>query len=1105
MLLANQGRHMSRVTWLLVRAMTLWTLVIVSAGAGPATAPVAATPVPDLFSLAGAAGLPAYLKASPTTYADDTGILGTGELTTVASDFVNHDFTFDVVYSSEPGEQSIFHIGIGGADGFIHSRVHGPGHGGNATFAVFRQPEASLGKTGEDPGPHLMRLEKRGDAFTMSLCTAFDGKTFKPTYSKTVPLKAAVPGLARHNSPLYIGKGNGGKVLAVRLVVDGKPAPTGARNKFAALAAPWPPADAPMIGLAGTSGLPSYLHAAGGALASETGLSASHVHTDESILGERDFTFDFVFRFKQENERSVFVAGFGPAQRQDNGLQDSIGSRIHGPGHGGNCTLNVAGQPEGTIGKLSSSAGPHLFRIERRGNTLTMAISPDFDGKFDPVAAKTIPDLKGASGFLKGRKPVVFVTGAPILESVRLWVDGKRLDSATPAVANKGEAQPTAAAAPDAPLRLIGLKKSLPVFFQPQRDLKFEGGGLALDGNVVRTRAADFLNKDFTFDLVYRVPTDGPDDNLFIGIGDDKVERGRFDGAAGVHLYGARHEGLVRIRMGRISETDFVRPGGAGPHLVRLRKVGNTLTVLVSPRFDGKFEPGPSTTVPDLKGAGPFLSEKNAPLFIHGKGIVEQVRLVMEGEAPELQDLELAVPPVAVAGKPLRQPLVKPADVPRVQGKRFAIESGPAGLTITPAGELSWVPTAEQVGRHEVTVRIEGAKLPTLASATIEIVSAADAAAVKGDLTKVAALRRLPLTGTAYELVTGHDGASMLLLDGEQLRRLAADGITVQDTLKLPKVYDRIRERPDYFVALAGGNDKCLDILDKKTLNVRRSVPMDYRHRFDLALSPLRRECYVSVEKPTKDGLRSDILIVEEDSGDVREPPDFFGRWIRVSADGKALFAGYREVFEKGSRLLINPDRIHVIPEFGNIDLLIVYDLTRPEPRIVRVKDEVGSNGYGIELSPDERRIAYLSGAGYPLYSYNVSAWDPRDFTKRAVTYPTKENGAGPGKIAFHPMLPIAAAPSASGAVAFDRETGKLQPDRLNLRAASLPSSAKPDAVHFSADGRNLIVHCVDEAAKERFLLKVKLKLSQKEEAQLSKPAAPAPGRPPRGSNRGNV
>jgi hypothetical protein len=81
----------------------------------------------------------------------------------------------------------------------------------------------------------------------------------------------------------------------------------------------------------------------------------------------------------------------------------------------------------------------------------------------------------------------------------------------------------------------------------------------------------------------------------------------------------------------------------------------------------------------------------------------------------------------------------------------------------------------------------------------------------------------------------------------------------------------------------------------------------------------------------------------------------------------------------------------------------------------------------------------------------------------------------------------------------FDRETGKLQPDRFDLAATPVPDGAKTVAVYFSVDGRNLIVQCQQDTSKELFMLKVRVKLSPAEDAQLKKrpgkPAAPAPAK----------
>jgi hypothetical protein len=334
------------------------------------------------------------------------------------------------------------------------------------------------------------------------------------------------------------------------------------------------------------------------------------------------------------------------------------------------------------------------------------------------------------------------------------------------------------------------------------------------------------------------------------------------------------------------------------------------------------------------------------------------------------------------------------------------------------------------------------------------------------------------------------DGKSLLLLEGDRLRRLGPDGVTVKETLKLPKSYQWIGERPDYFVALSD-EAKCLDIVDKKTLAVTRSIQMDYRRRSDLCLHPFKNISYVSVEKPTDGGFLKSILIVNEATGDVQEPDDLLGTWIKISPDGTTLYSGFADVYHKGDRLLVNPGRIDVVPDYGDIAWLIIYDIRGKMPREIALKEGAGGNGQGLALSSDGKRLSYLSYVGYPLYSGNIAAWDPTDLTKRPVSYPTKANKADCKRLAFLPALPIAAAPAEGGAICFDRETGEIQPHRLDLHAPM--GAAKVNDLYFSPDGRWLLLDCEEQGA--RYLRRVKVNLTDAEAAKHP-PIATPPAEP---------
>ena len=129
----------------------------------------------------------------------------------------------------------------------------------------------------------------------------------------------------------------------------------------------------------------------------------------------RDFTFDAVIRFR-EGESVIAVIGIGPGHLDHNGavLRDCVCSRVHGPGHGGYGTFTVWGQAEKELGRFVS-AGPHLFRLQKQGQRLTMAISPAFQDCVRPTMEQTVLDLKAAAPYLNATNSPLFFGNAGVV------------------------------------------------------------------------------------------------------------------------------------------------------------------------------------------------------------------------------------------------------------------------------------------------------------------------------------------------------------------------------------------------------------------------------------------------------------------------------------------------------------------------------------------------------------------------------------------------------------------------------------------------------------------------------------------------------------------
>src|SRR5688572_22430683 len=93
------------------------------------------------------------------------------------------------------------------------------------------------------------------------------------------------------------------------------------------------------------------------------------------------------------------------------------------------------------------------------------------------------------------------------------------------------------------------------------------------------------------------------------------------------------------------------------------------------------------------------------------------------------------------------------------------------------------------------------------------------------------------------DLAHGWRGESVLLLFGNSLRVLSADGVRVVRECLLPKPYARVRERKLYYVAL---DETSVDLLEKvapqgQPLRVQRSIAIKPAPDgvYDLLLHPV--------------------------------------------------------------------------------------------------------------------------------------------------------------------------------------------------------------------------------------------------------------------------
>lgn len=495
-----------------------------------------------------------------------------------------------------------------------------------------------------------------------------------------------------------------------------------------------------------------------------------------------------------------------------------------------------------------------------------------------------------------------------------------------------------------------------------------------------------------------------------------------------------------------------------------------------------------------------FTDRKNTHFFV----IDMKKNLILSASTPAFNELRNK-PALAQPGTPSAPPTQKHAitglsnifpsriaedavfslRLPEKAGIKYELMGGPKGLK-QKKNNLTWKPATDAVGTHELKIKITQEEHVSFVRVELEVVSR-ELIKHAGSLEAIDRFTRLPLEVDFYKLIPTNDYQSLLLLQGDLVKRLIKDGTQVAQNYRLPKRYNYLAERKGTFLALDDGL-KQLDLINQNTLKVTRSIPLKptgvtVMEITDFAAHPKLAISYVAV-KASGDLPRYRILVVDEQKRKVYAPDGLMGTWICVDPTGKTLFTGYRDIYQKGSHFHINPGwRLLEVPEYGSIDFLISYNLRSGRPYFKQYISKAGGNGTGIRLSPDGERITYLSHGGSPSLSKNLAGWNSANFKKNPVAYETK-NRAVTDRLAFHPTLNLVAVPGGKSAVIYDRESGKEIKGKLLLTASGL-SDVKVDELTFSPDGSALLFVC-NEKFGGRYLRSVRLKLSSKEKPRIS-------------------
>ena len=345
------------------------------------------------------------------------------------------------------------------------------------------------------------------------------------------------------------------------------------------------------------------------------------------------------------------------------------------------------------------------------------------------------------------------------------------------------------------------------------------------------------------------------------------------------------------------------------------------------------------------------------------------------------------------------------------------------------------------------------------------------------------ALADLMLPRLEYALCPSADGKSMLLLQGCRFFELSADGKEVLHRRRLGAMYRTFHERKDYYAAL--GVDS-VDLLDKKTLEVKKRIPLPDPMPRAMTASPNSEVCYVLAWHPLQNNMGANTVTeVNESTGKTATIKDFNPRSFRITADGDRLI-GFNCERSNLSSSSPNPhwlDQAYPPTGSGSWSQIKFCRLRDKDVKDVPPRNLNSALGE-LVFSPDGKQVAVgtqdretSADDGSRTKVSELVLVSSDDLSTRTGTVKLPPLGIGEGvRVVFHPSGRYLLVKSPKKLELMDLQTGKALEGAIDLDVKGL-REYQFDRFVFSADGRNLIVVKHESAPPDDWLRVISLKL----------------------------
>lgn len=169
---------------------------------------------------------------------------------------------------------------------------------------------------------------------------------------------------------------------------------------------------------------PAYLKASDAAIFNKEGLrlqGRNYVRTrDGNNLG-LDFTFELVVTIQDKEEFAFVGLGAGIKTPPHDEPDDGAWLRLLPPDRGGDVVLCHEWEKGNELGKVKS-AGTHLVRIQKKGDTVTFSVDVGNDGPGAEDIEHTVPDIRAFAPNLNEKNGYLFFGGGGLFSEIGLAV-----------------------------------------------------------------------------------------------------------------------------------------------------------------------------------------------------------------------------------------------------------------------------------------------------------------------------------------------------------------------------------------------------------------------------------------------------------------------------------------------------------------------------------------------------------------------------------------------------------------------------------------------------------------------------------------------------------